>query len=323
MALISIIVTNFNKAPFIESSLNSVICQSFQDWEMIVIDDHSTDNSFDILNSYLKEARIKIVRNDQNRGANYCRNHGIRLAKGKYIIFMDADDLLSPTCLENRLKISARYDNGQFWVFGMSVFHKDPGDDTRTWVPNSKDPLKDFLRHKLPWSILQPLWLREFLLQINGFDENFQRLQDVEMHTRALLTSGIKYYQFKDQFDCFYRIDTLRKNFSTAEFLQRWVKSALLYIEKYKGLAPQKSSKYLAGTFTATYLQLVYHLKIGELSAEDFNKLKFQLLSSSVYEKSGWLKKMTFSLFFFYNGLSISIPGINRIITWWLIHLPG
>lgn len=92
--LVSIIVPVFNAAGFIRETIDSVIRQSLSEWELIFVDDCSADDSCDIIKSIMsEEPRIRLISREQNRGAAWARNEGVRNAKGRYICFLDADDI--------------------------------------------------------------------------------------------------------------------------------------------------------------------------------------------------------------------------------------
>lgn len=101
--LVSIITPSFNTEIFIEETIRSVLNQTHENWEMIIVDDFSSDKSVDIINSY-KDNRIKLFVNDTNKGAAYSRNYAINQAKGKWIAFLDSDDLWHPLKLEEQVK---------------------------------------------------------------------------------------------------------------------------------------------------------------------------------------------------------------------------
>lgn len=103
--LISIIVPVYNAERFIEQTINTVLRQTYKKWELILVDDKSTDNSIKIINKYIQENNnIKLIQNENNSGAAVSRNKGIDAAKGEYIAFLDADDLWKKDKLEKQLK---------------------------------------------------------------------------------------------------------------------------------------------------------------------------------------------------------------------------
>ena len=310
--LVSIITPSYNKQQFILETINSVINQTYQNWELILVDDMSSDETIIVAKQFSeKDNRIKIFVNEKNKGANYCRNFGLKQAQGEYVIFLDADDLLGKTCLENRVKKAQENSDKNLWVFAMGVFKKEIGDDNSKWQPTSRQPLQDFLQHKLPWSILQPLWKRSFLVELNGFDETFERLQDVELHTRALLHSSIKWYQFSEIMDCYYRIDEERKNFNSYQFLKRWINSSVLYCNKFEKIVSSSDKKYLFGTVLKTYFQLIYNYRLLKITQQQFEELKQKLLSCELCKELSATKKMLFNAFYFYHSKCPRVPGIN------------
>ncbi len=282
---------SFNKAKYISESINSVISQTYTNWELIIVDDCSNDDSQEIINLFAsKFDNIKTYFNLENKGANYCRNLGIERAKGSYIIFLDADDLLAKDCLENRI-LKIQNTNFDFCVFTMQVFFKKVGDSFATWKPNSLKPLNDFLFHKLPWQTMQPIWKTDFIRSIGGFNQDFGRMQDVELHTRALLTDHVLFKQIIDKPDCYYRIDEDRKIFNAFNFISLRIDSTILYVQRFKFL-PINQRKYLIGTIYETFLQLVYVLKKKQIS-----KVEFEILKEKLFKQSMYLTKMQKILF--------------------------
>lgn len=313
--LVSVIVASYNKEKYISETINSVLSQTYPNWELIIVDDLSTDQTGDIVKHFEKQNnRIHLYINLENKGANYSRNRGIRFAKGKYVIFLDADDMLSSNCLSTRVN-HIENTNFDLCVFTMQIFKTSIGDLNGLWKPQSKKPLKDFLAHMLPWQTMQPIWDLNFLITIGGFDEKFQRLQDVELHTRALFQTGVKYKQVIGKPDCFYRIDEKRKNFNTTVFLERWIDAAIDYYIKFSPQAKQlKIDHYLMGTIYRTYLSMMYYYKTKEITKKEFTYLKSRLFNQHILAHFTLRIDLCFKLSSFFNLLPIRIPGVNFII---------
>jgi teichuronic acid biosynthesis glycosyltransferase TuaG len=92
--LVSIVTANYNSEKFIPEAIESVLAQTYQNWEMIIVDDCSTDSSVEIINSYVQtDRRIKIVKLNSNVGAATARNAALELSQGRYIAFLDSDDV--------------------------------------------------------------------------------------------------------------------------------------------------------------------------------------------------------------------------------------
>ena len=106
--LVSIIIPCFNRAHLIGETLETVLSQTYKNWECIIVDDHSTDNTTQVVTTYAKQdARFKLVIRPDNRkkGASSCRNYGIELSQGELIQFLDSDDLLKSNKLEKQVRL--------------------------------------------------------------------------------------------------------------------------------------------------------------------------------------------------------------------------
>lgn len=102
MDLVSIIMPTYNCGRFIAESINSVLAQTYANWELLIVDDCSTDNTAKVVATF-KDPRIHYQCDEHNSGAAVTRNTALRLAKGKYIAFLDSDDLWEPTKLEKQV----------------------------------------------------------------------------------------------------------------------------------------------------------------------------------------------------------------------------
>lgn len=100
--LVSIIMPSWNTADFIRESINSVLAQTYTNWELLIVDDCSTDNTDEVVASY-KDERIKYFKNEKNSGAALTRNKALREAQGEWIAFLDSDDLWIPEKLEKMI----------------------------------------------------------------------------------------------------------------------------------------------------------------------------------------------------------------------------
>ena len=122
---VSIIVPVYNAGRFLEQTLQSVLLQDFTDWELLLVNDCSTDDSTEIIRRHEDDKRIRLINLDKNGGAAVARNRGINLAKGRYIAFLDSDDTLEPGFCQ-RLWEAARSANADLAV-GSIVFDEPDG----------------------------------------------------------------------------------------------------------------------------------------------------------------------------------------------------
>jgi teichuronic acid biosynthesis glycosyltransferase TuaG len=107
--LVSIITPVYNAGRFVNQTIESVLAQTYEDWEMIIVDDGSKDDSAAIIGEYVKKDRRIQLFSQQNGGSAAARNNGIRRAKGQYIALLDADDLWEPVFLESQLALMNKY----------------------------------------------------------------------------------------------------------------------------------------------------------------------------------------------------------------------
>ncbi len=119
--LVSIITPSYNSSKYILDTINSVISQSYKNWEMIIVDDFSKDNSVEIINIFVKkDNRIKLVSLNENVGAAEARNIALRKAKGQFIAFLDSDDLWLP----EKLTIQIKFMQTNNIAFSFSSYQK-------------------------------------------------------------------------------------------------------------------------------------------------------------------------------------------------------
>lgn len=102
--LVSIVMPSYNTAKYIGESIESVLLQTYPYWELIVVDDCSTDDTDDVVKPYLVDTRVRYLKNNHNSGAAVSRNYALREAKGKWIAFLDSDDIWLPEKLEKQIE---------------------------------------------------------------------------------------------------------------------------------------------------------------------------------------------------------------------------
>lgn len=119
--LVSIIMPAYNSAPYIETTIETVKLQSYKKWELIIVDDVSTDKTFEILERLAKEdSRIKVSKLPINSGAAQARNEALKIAQGEFIAFLDSDD----TWKEEKLEKQINFMNKNEYVFSCTFYSK-------------------------------------------------------------------------------------------------------------------------------------------------------------------------------------------------------
>ncbi len=182
---ISVIIPVYNAVKTLQQAVESVLTQSFQDFEIILIDDCSTDGSYDLIKDlWENNTRIRIVQNIKNLGPDPTRNYGMRISKGKYITFMDDDDFYLPDLLSNFYKIAEEHQAEV--VSSMGFYHTKSAEIPRDLpvdvfpeldsdycneivvAPSDiKERLEGFLLGQYSIACWNKLYLRDFLIYNN------------------------------------------------------------------------------------------------------------------------------------------------------------
>ena len=104
-ALFSVLIANYNNGQYLQDAIDSILCQTYTDWEVVIVDDGSTDNSKEIYRQYEQNSRFHIVYNEQNRGCGYTKWRCVEEAHGEICGFLDPDDVLMSDALEKMEKV--------------------------------------------------------------------------------------------------------------------------------------------------------------------------------------------------------------------------
>ena len=113
--LVSIITPSWNCGQYIGDTIQCVLDQTYRNWELIIMDDCSTDNTRAVVEPYLADARIHYCQNEKNMGAAMTRNRALQLEKGRWVAFLDSDDLWEPTKLQKQLRVMV--ENGMHFTY--------------------------------------------------------------------------------------------------------------------------------------------------------------------------------------------------------------
>lgn len=191
--LVSIIIPCHNAGPWLAATLESALGQTWPQKEIIVVDDGSQDNSVTVATGFGPRG-VRLV-TQPNQGASVARNHGLRLATGAFIQFLDADDLLSPTSVATQVK--ALQDHPDCLAFGRwDRFHTDPSTAVFTPHPGWHDS-PGLAWIKETWLDTEPMYQcgmflipRPLLERVGGWDERLSLIDDFEFFTRLALASN-------------------------------------------------------------------------------------------------------------------------------------
>lgn len=194
--LISIIVPTYNRAVSLGQTINSVMKQQYENWELVIADDGSSDNTSAVVQRFASlDRRILFLSKDSgSKGAAHCRNIGFQKASGDYVMFLDSDDILLPFCLASRVGVVDKLYADDFIVFPGATFSGDLEKPGCHWNISSDMPdMERFLRFDGPWQTTGALWKRSALMKAGlTWDESLFIWQDIDFHLQALL-KGLRY----------------------------------------------------------------------------------------------------------------------------------
>ena len=186
---VSVIIPTYNRAHLVGWAIQSVLDQTYQDFEIIVVDDGSNDNTKGVVKSF-KDSRVCYVRHEQNEGGAAARNTGIKVAQGKYIAFQDSDDEWLPEKLEKQMKVFVNAPAKVGVVY--TGFWRIEG-YRKTYIPSAKINQKDGDIHNellkgnfvnTPTAVVR----KECFKKIGMFDERLPRRQDWDLFIRISKT---------------------------------------------------------------------------------------------------------------------------------------
>lgn len=188
---VSVIIPTYNRAHLVGRSIQSVLNQTYQDFEIIVVDDASTDNTEEVVKSF-NDPRICYIRHKQNHGGSAARNTGIRTARGEYIAFLDSDDEWLPNKVAEQMRVF--YGNQDCGAVHTGLLHicKDEYNEACKGCYSKGWVLKDLLVANVVGGASSVVVKRERLKVAGLFDEKLPSCQDRDMPIQIT-----KHYTFR------------------------------------------------------------------------------------------------------------------------------
>lgn len=189
--MISIGIPFYNAQEYLESAICSVLAQIYKDWELILIDDGSIDNSLRIANYYAKlDSRIRVISDGRNMKLPYRLNQLIEESTGEFIARMDADDIMHPERLEKQLKFLET--NKSYDLVSTGLVSID-NNNTIKGYRRVESLYDDFSMLKTSYPIVHPsVMARRSWFERNKYSEKYPRAEDFELWTRAISNNDFK-----------------------------------------------------------------------------------------------------------------------------------
>lgn len=193
IAKISIIIPNYNRATLIEETLDSIISQTYHNWECLVVDDGSTDNSVAVIKNYTeKDSRFRLFQRPSHypKGANACRNIGLQKATGDYIIFFDSDDLMVEDHIQK--KITAIQSENYDYVIARSKYFNNPQNKNPLNYRNlGRIPITadNYIQKKINWITFDPI-IKTNVAKSICFTEKNESAEEYNYFVKLVLTTN-------------------------------------------------------------------------------------------------------------------------------------
>jgi len=189
--LVTVIIPTFNRASIVGRAIRSVLGQTYPDWELLVVDDASTDGTEREVRSY-SDKRIKYIRHQNNRRVSAARNTGIRCARGEYVSFLDDDDEWLPEKLEREVEVLQNSDPDVGLVYSGKTVYDELGRVLQVRMPTLSGWVYDAMldRHFIG-SPSRVTVRKQVLDRVAGFDESFVNCQDYDLWLRVAKVSKI------------------------------------------------------------------------------------------------------------------------------------
>ncbi len=192
MPKFSVVISVFNKADFIEATLESVLAQRVRDFEVVILNDGSTDASEQCIQPFLTDPRCRYY-SEENKGAAAGRNFVIQKAKGQYIALLDADDLWKPDYLEEQLRLIEKYPSQKVFATNSEVIDKGKTTPRQYSIPlPEEDTVVDFFEASYLEAILHSsttVIKREVFDEVGFYNPTIKSGQDTDLYVRI----GLKY----------------------------------------------------------------------------------------------------------------------------------
>ena len=312
--IVSIITPSFNRADIVHETAASIFSQTYPHWEWMIVDDGSTDNSWEILQEFAKkDKRVKLLRRTREpKGACTCRNIAVEHSTGKYLIFLDTDDILASFCLEQRVQAMKQEPSCDFIIFPMLLFKNKPEDLKLLWnIDKDEDDLNRILKGDPICQGTGTLWKKTSFQQVGMWKEELKLWQDIELHIRSILWP-LKYTKRMDlRPDVFLRISDVS--------LSRTGYSSLPKLRSRKTVFKYSCDKIIERGFLSKYKEglrvMGFDLINSAISSRYFNESEEMIqycASKNIFSKKELTQLKRFQLLF--RIRLYKIPSLFRVL---------
>lgn len=315
---VSLIAPSYNCQEYLPDFIESVLAQTYSNWELIIVDDGSNDKTLDILKEYTaKDSRIKYFeRNRLPKGAPTCRNIGFdKTGETEFVCFFDSDDILAPYCLEQRVQFLNLHPDLDFAVFPAKTFNTTVDDEN--WVFQgihlfNENHLDGFFYYPLPFIVWNNIYRKKTLVKYDiSWDENMLSKQDADFNIISLM-KGMKGV-FADEesiyVDYYYRKPQQndKKSISSKIYTKDHLESHMYFLHKLMSLMQNENhSEHYKSFKTFIFMWVKYMTQIDGtkpvhrllahpyMNDKPILKMRYKLYSFFISKSSGWKPRAIF-----------------------------
>ncbi|MBL8012336.1 MAG: glycosyltransferase family 2 protein [Candidatus Omnitrophica bacterium] len=242
--LVSVIIPAFNRASVLPRALQSVLTQTYEDYEILIVDDASTDDTSDLVKSYT-DSRIIYLRHAANRGGAASRNTGIERARGELVAFLDSDDQWEPNKLQRQIDVLQRagQDCGVVYT-ALKAVYEATGETEMLEVTHRGRFLHELLISNCVRTLSSVIVRRSALLKAGGFDPQLRSCQDWDLYIR--LAKECSFECINEPLTVYYvnKKDPSRISNARKSIVQGHEAVARKYQADYQGLSKSERLRY-------------------------------------------------------------------------------
>ncbi len=304
--LVSIIIPVFNRPLLVADTIKSILLQTYHNWELILVDDGSTDNTVEVLEEFSgKDERIHFFLRDRlPKGPSICKNIGSEKARGDFLIFWDSDDIMAPWCVENRVAFLIKNPELDFAFFQILEFDENGGDlRLRCNVDGEGDDVEKYITYRHGGSTQTTIWRKDGFVKTGGWNEKNVGYEDIDLHLKAIL-KGLKYKWGSFVPDGFLRDDRRKDRLTMDGFSkQKGEKALALFKSISNQLDPEKAVRFKKHTMAK-----IWRRSFG-LNAGDLKNLADESLDAGLFNEK---EKREIIRFFSFYRILCKIPILRR-----------
>ena len=306
LSLVSIIIPTYNRAHLIGETLDTVLVQTYQNWECIIVDDGSTDNTDEVMESYTAmDHRIQFHHRPKDRlkGANACRNYGFEISKGEFINWFDSDDLMLNEFIEKKLENFTS--KAEMVISNGLVVDQDLKQFDVLKLSETINLYKDFMLWKIQIITNSVMFKKDYLNSKNLFNNKIKRGQETEFFSRLFYEVSQDDYKILNRQLFLYRQHKDTKSFRYNIYKPSYKMSqAIIWTDNFKRSFLLKDSELIQ-----FFYKILVKLFFNAISHKDHKTacLALRGLYQNLYVKNQFL-----SIQWFVFGHLIGISGLQN-----------